>query len=188
MSILLLDQLESVIEERRTNLLMDRDRPVDEDLIVRLCGLIQWAPNHKRTWPWLIAIVRGEGRARLGAASALDLQSLGVTDDAKLEKTRGKYLRSPVVVAVGQKIDPNETRAGEDRDAVAAGVQNFLLGATAAGLASYWGSAADPTGVETRDVLGFESNSRISGLIYVGWPTGSVPVPDRPSLDIGLVD
>jgi nitroreductase len=188
MTVLLLDQLESIIEERRTNLLMDRERPVDQDLVVRLCGLIPWAPNHKRTWPWLIAIVSGEGRSRLGEASAQDLQSMGMTDEAKLEKTRGKYLRSPIVVAIGQRVDANEARAGEDRDAVAAGVQNFLLGATAAGLASYWGSASDPTGTETLSALGFESGTRVSALIYLGWPRESVPTPERPPLEIGLID
>jgi nitroreductase len=188
MTILLLDNLEAIIEERRTNLLMDRELPVDQDLVVRLCGLIPWAPNHKRTWPWLIAIVSGEGRARLGEASAQDLQALGMADDAKLTKTRGKYLRSPIVVAVGQKVDAHESRAAEDRDAVAAGVQNFLLGATAAGLASYWGTASDPTGAQTRNVLGFEADSRISALIYLGWPSSTVPVPERPPLEIGLID
>jgi nitroreductase len=188
MTILLLDNLEAIIEERRTNLLMEREQPVDQDLVVRLCGLIPWAPNHKRTWPWLIAIVSGEGRVRLGEASAEDLRSLGMTDEAKLDKTRGKYLRSPVVVAIGQKVDANASRAAEDRDAVAAGVQNFLLGATAAGLASYWGSASDPTGVQTLNVLGFEPDNRVSALVYLGWPSGPVAVPERPPLEIGLID
>jgi nitroreductase len=191
MTILLLDNLEAIIEERRTNLLMNRAQPVDQDLVVRLCGLIPWAPNHKRTWPWLIAIVSGEGRARLGEASAQDLLALGMSDEAKLEKTRGKYLRSPIVVAVGQKVAAHAAhaaRAAEDRDAVAAGVQNFLLGATAAGLASYWGSASEPTGTHTLNVLGFQPDSRVSALIYLGWPSGAVPVPERPPLEIGLVD
>lgn len=173
---------------RRTNLVMDRSREVEQDLVVRLCELIPWAPNHKRTWPWLIAIVSGDGRARLGEASARDLEALGMTDEARLEKTRGKYLRSPIVIAIGQRPQPDPHRAGEDRDAVAAGIQNFLLGATAAGLASYWGSAPDPTGAHLLDVCGFESGSRISALIYLGWPAEGAVAPERPSLDIGLVD
>lgn len=188
MSRLELDTLEGIVRTRRTNLVMDRSREVDQDLVVRLCELIVCAPNHKRTWPWLIAIVSSDGRARLGRASAHDLEALGMNDQARLEKTREKYLRSPIVVAVGQQPEVDPHRAGEDRDAVAAGIQNFLLGATAAGLASYWGSAADPTGAHTLDVCGFEVGSRISALIYLGWPLDQATVRERPSLDIGLVD
>ncbi len=183
-----LEHFENIVRTRRTNLAIDRSRDVDQDLVVRLCELIPWAPNHKRTWPWLVAIVSGDGRGRLGEAVAQDLRALGTTDDARLEKARGKYLRSPVVLAVGQRVDADPVRAGEDRDAVAAAVQNFLLGATAAGLASYWGSAANPTGEETLAVCGFEPGARISALIYLGWPLESTNAPERPPLAIGLVD
>jgi nitroreductase len=183
-----LDDFEALVTKRRTNLFMDNTRAVDEELVVRLCELITWAPNHKRTWPWAVAIVRNEGRARLGEASARDLAALGVTDDAKLTKTRNKYLRSPVVVAVAQQPQTDPHRAGEDRDAVAAGIQNFLLGATSAGLASYWGSASNPTGSNTLDVCGFATGSRISALIYLGWPADNVVTPERPPFAIGLVE
>ena len=183
-----LDVLEALIAVRRTSLLIDSTKSVDDALLVRLCDLIFWAPNHKRTWPWSVAIVRGEGRARLGDACAHDLLALGVTDNAKLQKTRGKYVRSPIVIAVAQlpQVDPH--RASEDRDAVAAGIQNFLLGATAAGLATYWGSAPDPTGTHMLDLLGFEIGTRISALIYVGWPSGAVATPERPPSVIGIVE
>jgi nitroreductase len=183
-----LDVFESLVFTRRTSLLIDQNQMVADVLVARLCDLLIWAPNHKRTWPWLVSIVRGDGRARLGLACAKDLIELGMTDESRLAKTRGKYLRAPIILAVGQQPESDAHRHGEDRDAVAAGIQNFLLGAHAAGLASYWGSAPDPSGVHTLEVCGFEPGSRLSGLIYLGWPNGEVAVPERPLLTIGLID
>lgn len=179
----------SVVKRRRTNLLMDRDRGVDDALVTELLELITWAPNHKRTWPWQVAVFSGASRSRLGEACALDLEAAGMTDEAKLTKTRGKYTRSPVVVAIGQigfsgNVDSDFHRVGEDRDAVAAGIQNFLLGATAAGLASYWGSAGEPTGAALLRCCGFEPPSRVNALIYLGWPASEQEAPARPALPV----
>ncbi len=177
----------SVMKRRRTNLLMDRDRAVNDELVIALLELVTWAPNHKRTWPWQVAVFSGESRTQLGEACAVDLATAGMTDEAKLTKTRGKYTRSPVVVAIGQigfsgNVDAH--RVGEDRDAVAAGIQNFLLGATAAGLASYWGSAGEPTGVALLSCCGFEQTSRVNALIYLGWPASDQEAPARPVLPV----
>jgi nitroreductase len=176
-----------VVRDRRTNLLMDRERGVDDGLVTELLDLITWAPNHKRNWPWQVAVFSGNARAQLGGACAVDLLAAGITDEAKLNKTRGKYLRSPIVVAVGQigfsgAVDSD--RVGEDRDAVAAGIQNFLLGATAAGLASYWGSASVPTGSALLRCCGFEETSRVNALIYLGWPSSAQEAPPRPPLPV----
>jgi nitroreductase len=177
----------SVVKRRRTNLLIDRNRTVDETLVADLLDLISWAPNHKRTWPWQVAVFSGASRTRLGDACATDLLAGGMTDEAKLTKTRGKYTRSPLVVAVGQmgfSGNDDAHRVAEDRDAVAAGIQNFLLGATAVGLASYWGSAAHPTGTSLLDCCGFEPSSRVNALIYLGWPTSEQEAPLRTKLPI----
>jgi nitroreductase len=207
-----------VVKSRRTNLLMDRDRDVSEALVEDLLELIRWAPNHKRTWPWQVAVFTGASRGALGEACATDALAAGITDEAKLTKIRGKYNRSPVVLAVGQTgfraaveavlnqttghqsvglNGPNQSneldehkegidthRVGEDRDAVAAGIQNLLLGATAAGLASYWGSATDPVGAELLSLCGFANTSRVNALIYLGWPASEQQPPVRPALPV----
>jgi nitroreductase len=181
-----LDDLEALVAGRRTNLRMDPDRPVDEALLSRLCALAMWAPNHKRTWPWRFAVLRGDARARLGAVLADALRAQGAAD-AKVRKAEGKYLRAPVVLAVASASDPDAERAAENRDAVAAGVQNLLLGATAAGLASYWGTGA-VTGLEdVKALCGFDRSATIVALIYLGWPLGDVPVPERPPVDVRFI-
>ena len=215
-----------VVKSRRTNLLIDQGRAVDDGLVADLLELIRWAPNHKRTWPWQVAVFTGDSRGVLGEACATDGLASGITDDAKLTKLRGKYNRAPVVIAVGQirysgaeysgatdqtidastgfvstqdaprkdtrrvdarRVDARRVdthRVGEDRDAVAAGIQNFLLGATAAGLASYWGSATDPVGPALLGLCGFATTSRVNALIYLGWPASNLEPPARSELPI----
>lgn len=182
-----LDAFEALARARRTSLVLDPHRPVPDDLIDRLAGLAVWAPNHKRTWPWQLAWVMGEARAHLGEVAAAAMVARG-EDPARVDKTRRKYLRAPGVLVAGS--DPGETplRSVENRDAVAAGVQNILLGATAAGLASFWSSC--PKGAETAvaECCGFPAGTAVVALVYLGWPTGTVEAPPRPPVALRRID
>ena len=60
------DEFAALVRARRTNLMMDRERDVDTQLVQQLCELSTWAPIHKLTWPWIFAEVRGEARLQLG--------------------------------------------------------------------------------------------------------------------------
>jgi nitroreductase len=174
-----LESFDLLARARRTSLLIDRASPVPGELVDRLVRMATWAPNHKRTWPWRFAVVTGEGRTRLGQLVAAFEQRRGA-DEAKVAKAAGKYLRSPVVLLIGSAWDTSETRRQEDRDAVAAGVQNLLLGATAAGLASHWATGdwmADPA---VKAFAGLGSDDQLVALVYLGWPSGEVAAIERP--------
>lgn len=174
---------------RRTSLLIDRNRSVPDELVTRLCRLATWAPNHKRTWPWRFAVLTGDSRVRLGELVAQQLVDEGVTDQAKLDKARGKYLRAPTIVIVGARPHHDDPELDvENLHATAAGVQNFLLGATAAGLASFWGSGAPLRADSVKELCGFDSEDRLVALIYLGWPSGAVEPPQRPDPDVVFVD
>ena len=95
-----------LIRARRTNLRIDRAKPVDPNLIRQLCELATWAPNHKLTQPWRFAVLSGDARARLGELTAAAQAASGETDDNRLNKTRAKYLRSPIVVACASSSAP----------------------------------------------------------------------------------
>lgn len=173
---------------RRTSLLIDRERPVPRGLITRLCRLATWAPNHKKTWPWRFAVLTGDARARLGELTCEQLIDEGVTDEAKLVKSLGKYLRASTIVLIGAAAHDDPELHRENRDAVAAAVQTFLLGATAAGLASFWASGAPLRSAAVREMCGFEETDRIVALVYLGWPTGTVEPPMRPEPEITFLE
>ena len=121
-------------------MLVEPDRQIPVELVQELCNLAVWAPNHKKTWPWRFALFTGDGRARLGEAFVADMIAAGVGDEARRAKTLTKYLRTPAILVAGSAHDDDPMLHAENRDAVAAGVQNLLLGATARGLASFWSS------------------------------------------------
>jgi nitroreductase len=183
-----LDRLSAIVRARRTHLLVDRERPVPDELIDHLCELATWAPNHKKTWPWRFAVFTGHGRARLGEAFAHDMVAHDIGDGTKRAKTLTKYLRAPAVVLVGCAAHEHPTFHDENRDAVAAAIQNLLLGATAAGLASFWSTPPVMDGSGTLELCDFAPGDRIVGVVYLGWPSSSVDPPERPRPVITRVD
>ncbi|NND73702.1 MAG: nitroreductase [Ilumatobacter sp.] len=181
------EQFASLVRTRRTSLLMDRGRPVPPELVEQLCRLAVWAPNHKKTWPGRVAEFTGDGRARLGETMAADMVAADFGDAGKRDKTRTKYLRAPTMLVVGCAPHENELLDIENRDAVAAGIQNLLLGATALGLASFWSSPALTSAPRVLELCGFDAGDRLVAMIYLGWPDGSCPAPDRPDISISRV-
>jgi nitroreductase len=174
------ENFSELVRSRRTSMIVDQGRDVPLELIAELCGLVTWAPNHKKTWPWRFAVFTGNGRATLGERMADEMERVGFGDDVKRAKTRTKYLRTPATLVVGCTPDDNEMLHAENRDAVAAGIQNLLLGATTLGLASFWSTPAltQPDGV--LELCGFDPDDRLVGIIYLGWATQQCPAPERP--------
>lgn len=180
-------QLRALVTARRTSMLVDRERTVSREVITELCELAQWAPNHKRTWPWRFAVAEGDGRARLGDTIADAMAAHGDPAE-KVAKTRTKYLRTPATLVVGSAAGDSPLRSAENRDATAAGVQNILLAATAAGLASYWGSCPKGANDAVVALCGFEPDTHIAALVYLGWATEGVAPPERPPVDLHVID
>jgi len=174
-----LDEFTTLALARRTSMLVQRDIAVPRAAIDALCEVAQYAPNHKRTWPWRFALAEGDGRARLGNVVA-DAMELRGDIAEKVAQRRTKYLRTPAMLIVGSAAGDSELRTAENRDAVAAGVQNILLAATTQGLASYWSSC--PTGANdvTAALCGFEPDTTIVAMIYLGWATEQQRVVPRP--------
>ncbi len=171
------------MRSRRTSLVVDPEDPVAEELVDQLIDLAVWAPNHKRTWPWRFTVFVGEGRRRLGETMAVAATAAGQSAK-KVDKLRVKYLRSPVVLVVSSTADDDPVRHGENRDAVAAAVQNILLGATAVGLASHWASIDTVVAPAVRSLCGIGPADELVALVYLGWPVGEVPPPERPAPEV----
>jgi nitroreductase len=182
------DDLSDLIRARRTSMFVDLDREVPSDVVERLCELAQWAPNHKRTWPWRFALVTGDARLRLGEAFVADMVDRDFGDEGKRAKTLTKYTRTPAVLVVGAAADANPSRNDENRDAVAAGIQNMLLGATALGLATYWGTAPLIDSPRALELVGFDPDVRIVNVMYLGWMRDNPPTPPRPPVALNVVD
>lgn len=180
--------LAALIRSRRTSMFVDQSREVPVAVVEELCELACWAPNHKKTWPWRFALFTGDGRRRLGETMVQDMADADFGDDVKRTKTASKYLRTPATLVVGCTPHPNEMLHQENRDAVAAGIQNLMLGATAIGLASFWSTPALTRPPRVLDLCGFEPDDRVIGIVYLGWAEDEPPVPERPPVELHHVD
>ena len=178
-----LDALDALIRSRRTSMLVDPARPVPHELVTQLCHLATWAPNHKRTWPWRFALLEGDARGRLGNAIA-DAMELHGDPAEKVLKARGKYLRTPATLVVGTAEGDSPLRTAENRDAVAAGIQNLLLAATAAGLASFWGSCPKGADGVVAELCGWPAGTHVTAIVYLGWASSDVQAPERPAPEL----
>lgn len=179
--------VDEVIRTRRTSLLMDPDDPVPEELIALLLELATWAPNHKRTWPWRFTVLTGDARHRFGEALAAVAPGAGLPPE-KVAKLRTKYARSPAVVLVWVAVDADPHRAKEDRDAVAAAVQNLLLAATSFGLGNYWATVPAVLEDAVRRFAHLHEDHDLVALVYLGWPTGPAAAPVRPEPQVTWLD
>ena len=182
------DQLAAVIKGRRTSMLVDKECEVPAAFVEQLCELASWAPNHKKTWPWRFALFSGEGRRRLGETMVADMVAADHGDEGKRLKTADKYLRTPATLVVGCAAHDNEMLHVENRDAVAAGIQNLLLAATSMGLATFWSTPALTQPTRVLDLCGFEPDDRIVGIIYLGWAERMCDAPQRPPVDLTVID
>ena len=181
-----LDDFAALAHARRTSMAVQPDVAVTRDTVRALCELAQFAPSHKRTWPWRFALADGDGRARLGNVVANAMEEHGDTPE-KVAKTRTKYLRTPAILVVGSAAGDSELRTAENRDSVAAGVQNILLAATAHGLASYWSSCPKGANEVTAELCGFDAGTKIVAMIYLGWATEPAPALPRPRADLNII-
>lgn len=179
------EEFGSLVRARRTSMLVDKGREVPLEVVEQLCELAQWAPNHKRTWPWRFALFTGDSRIRLGEAIAEVLAANG-EEPFKVEKSRTKYLRTPATLVLGSAPGDSPLRTAENRDAAAAGMQNLMLGATALGLATYWGSCPKGANDVVAELCKFEPGTFVVSLTYLGWATSSVEPPTRPAVEINL--
>ncbi len=172
-----------LVRARRSQLAIDLERDIDPTLVDQLCATAALAPNHQHTWPWLFGVFTGDSRRALGEVAAKAMQARG-DGEPKVTKTRTKYMRSPVLLVVGTAPGETELRTQENRDAVAAGIQTLLLGATAMGLGSFWSSCPKGANEAVTAHCGWPTGTHITAMIYLGWPTHTPPDRERPAANI----
>jgi nitroreductase len=108
--------------------------------------------------------------------------------EMKVNKTKTKYLRAPAIIVIGTAVGDSALQTEENRDAVSAGVQNLLLGATTLGLASFWSSCPKGANDVIAQHCGFPAETHITAMVYVGWPSREIPEGQRPPAAIRWFD
>jgi nitroreductase len=166
--------IQHIIQTRRTikpNLMNGKTIP-DEQLL-EVLHLANWAPTHGLTEPWRF-MVYGGGQVKRFCQQHADLYR----DHIPAEKfTADKYeklkhmgdLASHIVVAIMQRGQLPAIPVLEEIAAASCAVQNILLGATALGIASYWGSGGMAYHPAMKKLLHLQEEDLVLGIIYLGY-------------------
>jgi nitroreductase len=177
-----LSQITALIRARRSVKPPDYEfeRPVAAELWRGLLENAIWAPTHGLTEPWRFHVFEGAARRRL--ADALQQAYRESTPEAefradKFDKLAANPRLAPLVIAIVLERRSAKVPEIEEIEAVACAVQNLLLSATAAGLASFWSSPPVLDAPHFQSWLGLAETDRCLGLIYLGWPRAGLPLP-----------
>jgi nitroreductase len=182
-----------VIRERRSNPNIDPERQVPRELIDELLELAVQGPNHYRTNPYRFVVLTGPARARIGELAARATAARGGDNvEAIVERQRGQFMRAAAVVVVAAGADDDPVKHFENKYAAVSGGYAITLGATAAGLASYWRSGLamiDPSvSSAVKDAIGLAPTDEIVGFLSLGYPTGQPGAREYPTPSVRYLD
>ena len=187
--------------EQRRSIRAFRPEPVDhrllDDLVEAAC--LAPAPHHSRPWRFVV-IDSDAGKQALadgmGAQWRTDLDGDGV-DAARIDElvtaSHAKLTTAPALVLGCLTWDgldryPDETRQraewGMALLSLGAALENLMLGAADAGLASCWVAAPIFCPDAARDALALPPDWRPHALVLVGYPDPEYVPPERPAVPL----
>lgn len=155
--------------------------PLPRELVEEILTAGMRAPNHHLTGPWRFVALAGDARREVGDAHLR--AALRTRPDLPREgraKEAGRLERAPVVVACCVVTGDDPVQAREDRDAVAAAIENILLAAQARGLGAMWRTGAMVDEAEVREALDLGPHDAVVGFVYLGRPVEPPAPRDDP--------
>jgi nitroreductase len=141
-------------------------------------------PDHGRLTPFRLIAIRGDARAKLGAAMA-DLHARKEADlpAAVLTKDRERFNAAPLIVAVIARLDVHHKVPAQEQ-LLAAGcvAYNLLLGAQALGFGAQWLTGWGAYDRDVAGLLGLAAHEQIIAFVHIGTPKDPAPEHARPQL------
>lgn len=166
--------LESVIKYRRTvKPAKMNGEPISEESIHQLLQLADWAPTHGRTEPWRFIVFEGAALKYFSEQHAALYRKHCPPEKFKEQKfekiINNGQSASHLVVVVMKRTENSKIKEREEYAAVAAAVQNILLGAAALKLAAMWSTGGLATEPEMKGMLQLNQEDSIVGFLYLGY-------------------
>lgn len=180
--------LENIITTRRTTKPAQMNgRKIPDEQVRELLKLANWAPTHGRTEPWRF-MVFSETRVQRFCEDHARLYKTSTPEESFVQgtynnlKTMGDKA-SHVIIAIMQRGSLPKIPVWEEQASVAAAVENILLGATAMGIASYWGTGGMIQHQAMKDFLKLRPEDFVMGAIYLGYSDTENPAIRASSID-----
>jgi nitroreductase len=182
-----LSEITTIIKDRRTIYPeFFSDRKVHKEQIEVLLNNAIWAPSHGLTQPWRFTVMMDGALTRLSDYLSDSYKQISgeAVNEMKFSRLQERPLRSSAVIAIGMSPDPKgKIPEMEEIEAVACAVQNMHLTATAQGLAFFWSTPKFLYDRGHTEFFGFEKETKILGLIYLGYPKGEWPKGQRKPIE-----
>src|SRR5687768_5547582 len=176
--------IQEIIRNRRTikpNLFNGQKIP--DSQINQLLELADWAPTHAHTEPWRFKVYSGEKVPQFCRDHA-GLYQQHADPEKFLQSSYDKLLHmgdlaSHVIIAIMQRGSNPKIPVLEEIAATSCAVQNLLLGATALGIASYWGSGGMAYQPPMKTYLNLRKEDLVLGILYLGYTNKETPEGKR---------
>ena len=166
--------IQNIIQNRRTTKphLMN-GKQIPEEQVKELLQLANWAPTHGLTEPWHF-VVYAEEKVKEFCRQHADLYQQHIPAEKFTSDKYEKLLHmgdmaSHVIIAIMQRGNLPNIPVLEEIAAAACAVQNILLGATALGISSYWGSGGMAYHPAMKTFLQLKQEDLVLGIIYLGY-------------------
>jgi len=176
-----------VLNQRRSVPSRQLGEPGPDDAQLReLLGAAIRVPDHGKLAPWRLLVIRGDARARLGAAlAAMHLRHEPDAPPAVIEKDRERFNFAPLIVAVIARIEADHPKIPAQEQLLSAGcvAYNLLLGAQALGFGAQWLTGWAAYDREAATLLGLAENERIVSFVHIGTAREPAPERTRPALE-----
>ncbi len=166
--------LQQLISHRRTTKPAKMNgQQIPDAQVWQLLELADWAPTHGHTEPWRFVVYAGN-KVQQFCQDHARLYQQETPPDKFMQDKYNKLLHmgdgaSHILVAVMQRGSLPKIPALEELAATACAVQNLLLGATALGIASYWGSGGMTYHQSIKDNLQLREEDQVMGILYLGY-------------------
>lgn len=178
------DALLDLLARRRSASAKSLGLPVPSDSeLEQAFGAAMSAPDHGAVRPWRFLLIRGEARERLGDLLAeAQRRAAPDTPQEKLDETRGKPLRAPLIIAVGARLrrDHPKVPPVEQVVAAAAAAENLLLALQAMGYGGVLLTGVHAHHPVVKTGLGLGQDDEMIGFLYVGTPQEPLQPKRRP--------
>lgn len=168
------NHLRNIIQSRRsTKPAVMNGKKIDTSLIHQLLELADWAPTHGTTEPWRFIVYANTAIQKFCFGHA----ELYKNNTAADKFTKAKYEKllhmgntvSHIILVYMKRSEGNSIPPEEEFAAVAAAVQNILLGAASLDIAVLWSTGGMAHHPAMKNYLGIAAEDAILGLLYLGY-------------------
>lgn len=143
-------------------------------------------PDHKKLNPWRFIVFEGDARTAAGEifAKACEKEEREPPSRVRLDMERGRFLRSPLVIAVVFSPKPRPGAPDWEQELSAGALCfNVCLAANALGFGTSWITEWIAYSATVREDLGLRGSERIAGFIYIGTPMEKPDERERPAIE-----